>query len=58
MSLESSPPCFFLTRSQNKGMAEVIGTKVINWIRTYVYRLYGLRPYIERLKAAVEKGEK
>lgn len=44
-------------------MVEVTGTKVncgagygleIPW----VYRLYGSRPYIERLKAAVEEIEK
>ena len=41
----------FLSKSQNKGVAEIMGMKVIrgagygNW-------LYGSRPYIERLKGS------
>ena len=53
----------FLTRSQNKGVAKVTGTEV-NRGAGYgleipcFYRFYGSRPYIERLKTAVEEIEK
>ena len=53
----------FLTRSQNKGVTEVTGTKV-NRGAGYgleipcVYRLYGTRAYIERLNTAVEEIER
>ena len=53
----------FLTRSQNKGVAEVTGAKV-NRGAGYgleipcLYRFYGSRLYIERLKEAVEDIEK
>ena len=53
----------FLTRSQNKGVTEVTGTKV-NRGAGYgleipcVYRLYGTRAYIERIKTAVEEIER
>ena len=52
-----------LTRSQNKGVMEVTGTKV-NRGAGYgleipcVYRLYGTRAYIECLKTAVEQIER
>ena len=52
----------FLTRSQNKGVAEVTGTKV-NRGAGYglevpcFYRFYGSTRYVERLKAAIQKIE-
>ena len=50
----------FLMRSQNKGVAEVTGTKVNRGAgyRLEVpcfYRFYGSTRYVERLKAAIEK---
>ena len=53
----------FLIRSQNSGVTEATGTEV-NRGTGYgleipcIYRLYGKRAYIERLKTAVEEIER